>query len=118
MASTQQRGIYSFRSTVISPETEINSNLGENNRGHGHVYMLERLWIQKKSIWFKYTLFFFYGHHLCCYNTAVLQILLQLRQQKLTLNVILLQVYPLQQRDEVGSTFSCAILSTSQNISA
>lgn len=39
-------------------------------------------------------------------------------QQKLTLDVILLQVYPLQERDEVGSTFSCAILGSSQNIPA
>lgn len=40
------------------------------------------------------------------------------RQQKPTLDVILLHVYFFQERDEVGSTFSCAILGPSQNISS
>lgn len=41
-----------------------------------------------------------------------------MQRQQLTLDVILLQVYPLQEGDEVGSTLSCAILGPSQNISA
>lgn len=39
-------------------------------------------------------------------------------RSRLTLYVVLFQVYPLQHRDEIGSTLACSILCTSQNVSS
>lgn len=57
------------------------------------------------------------GFELFIYCNGFKNSTIRQRQQKLTLDVILLQVYSFQERDEVRSTFSCAILGSSQNIS-